>query len=186
MFKSTWIALSLIFIFPGCSDTKKQSSVEEANSMVASNVYELRDTQNKLYKVTKSGSDFIVEGYENKLVIFDIFATWCPPCRAVASHLAKLQKEFKDDLLVLGVTIEEDKTNADLIEYAKTYEANYTLINSKANRSFSNTLASSINVGSGFPIPLMVLYKNGKYITHYAGAVPPEMIRADIRRALGK
>jgi thiol-disulfide isomerase/thioredoxin len=185
MFKSILLATSLIFTISGCSDSS-QNSIEEANSMVASNVYELRDTQNKLYKVTKSANDFNLEGYENKVVIYDIFATWCPPCRAVAPHLNKFQEEFKDDILVLGVTIEEDKTNADLIEYANKYDAHYPLINSKANRAFTNAMASSINVGSGFPIPLMIMYKNGKYVTHYAGAVPPEMIRADIRRALGK
>ncbi len=185
MLKTTLLALSLIFILPGCSDST-QNSVEEANSMVASNVYELRDTQNKLYKVTKLGDEFHLESYDNKLVIYDIFATWCPPCRAIAPHLSKFQEEFKDDLIVIGVTIEEDKTNGDLIEYAKEHKANYPLMNSKANRNFSNAIASAINVGSGFPIPLMIMYKNGKYITHYSGSVPPEMIRADIRKALGK
>ncbi len=185
MFKTTLLALSLIFILPGCSDNT-QNSVEEANSMISSNVFELRDTQNKLYKVTKSGNEFHIEGYDDKLIIYDIFATWCPPCKAIAPHLSKFQEEFKDDILVLGITIEEDKTNGDLIEYSKKHDANYPLINSKANRNFSNALASSINVGSGFPIPLMIMYKNGKYITHYEGAVPPEMIRADIRSALGK
>ncbi|MEA3523192.1 MAG: TlpA disulfide reductase family protein [Campylobacterota bacterium] len=185
MFKGTLLALSLIFILPGCSDNS-QDAVEEANSMVASNVYELRDTQNRLFKITKSGNEFHLEGHKDTLIIYDIFATWCPPCKAITPHLSKFQEEFKDDLLVLGITIEEDKTNGDLIEYAKKYEANYPIVNSKANRDFSNILASTINVDSGFPIPLMVMYKNGKYITHYAGAVPPEMIRADIRRALGK
>jgi len=185
MFKATLLSLSLLFILSGCSDNSEKS-IETANAMVASNTYELRDTRNNLYKVTKVGKEFHLEGHDDKLVIYDIFATWCPPCRAMAPHLSEFQKEFKDDILVLGVTIEEDKTNADLIAYANEHNAHYPLINSKANRNFSNAMASAIDVGSGFPIPLIIMYKNGKYVTHYAGAVPPEMIRADIRRALGK
>ncbi len=185
MLKSILFVVISVFIYTGCSDNKKDV-IQEANSMVASNVYKLRDTQNRVYKVTKKADEFHIEGYDNRVVIYDIFATWCPPCRAVAPHLNKFQEEFKDDILVLGVTIEDDKTDADFIKYADKYGAHYPIINSKANRAFTNAIASSINVGSGFPIPLMVMYKNGKYITHYAGAVPPEMIRADIRRALGK
>ncbi len=185
MFIKIFAALAMLLLLSACSESKK-NVVEEANAMVASNTYELRDTNNTLYSVTKSGNDFHLKGYENKLVIYDIFATWCPPCKAIAPHLNALQEEFKDDLLVLGVTIEEDKTNADLIAYADEHNAHYPLINSAANRSFTNAVASAIDVGSGFPIPLMVMYRNGRYVTHYAGAVPPEMIRADIRRILGK
>ena len=31
----------------------------------------------------------------------------------------------------------------------------------------------------------MAMYKNGKYVTHYVGAIPEEMIESDIKMAMG-
>jgi len=187
MFKNILLLLSLLLLFSACSDTQdNEQIVEEANSMVASNVFMMRDIQGKEYEITKIADEYTVKGYENRVVIYDIFATWCPPCRAIAPYLAKFAKEFKDDVLVLGITIEEGKSNGDLMEYADAHDAHYPILNSAQNRTLANALASSVHIGSGFPIPLIIIYKNGRYFTHYAGAVPPEMIHADIKKALGK
>jgi thiol-disulfide isomerase/thioredoxin len=186
MIRSILFTLSLLFLIQGCSDNSQEVAVEKANAVIASNDYELHDLNGTTLSITKSANNFILKGAEGKLVIYDIFATWCPPCRAIAPHLAELQKEFSNDLLVIGITIEEDKTNADLLAYQKEHNADYTLVNSKQNRTFANALASAVDAGSGFAIPLLVMYKDGKYITHYAGAVPPEMIRADIKKILDK
>jgi thiol-disulfide isomerase/thioredoxin len=172
--------LSLMTLFQGCSDSS------DANKVVASETYNLTDTANRPFTVTKEGNNFTVAGHDGKVVIFDIFATWCPPCRAEAPHLANLQKKFPDALTILGVTIETDKSNADLEAFKNEYGADYTLINSKDNEKLSRAIASAIHVGQRFPIPLMVMYKDGKYVTHYVGAIPEEMIESDIKKALGR
>ena len=73
-------ALLLAALFHGCSD----SSEEPAESLVASNEFTLTDIAGNPYTVTKEGNNFILRGYENKIVLFDIFATWCQPCRSEA------------------------------------------------------------------------------------------------------
>ena len=37
-----------------------------------------------------------------------------------------------------------------------------------------------------YPIPLLVLLKDGEYYRHYVGAVPEEMIESDLLDALGR
>ncbi len=182
MFKKSLISLALLLplFFVACSS----SSEEDESNMVASNVYQLVATDGTEFNVTKQGSDFIVKGHENKVVMFDIFATWCPPCRAEAPHLSHLQKKYHQDFLVIGVTIEDEISNKDLNAFKETYHADYAIVNSPENARFYRAIASATKVGQRFPIPLMVLYKGGKYIKHYVGQTPEEMIESDIKQAI--
>jgi len=181
MLKKSLVLTSLTFslLFFGCSD-----STQEEESMVAKTSFELTSTQSQKFTITKEGNEFSLTPKSSKIIIYDIFATWCPPCRAEAPHLASLQKKFPDDLLVLGITIEDDKTNADLEAFKKEYGANYTILNSKDNKALASAMASVVGEGPRFGIPLMIMMKDGKYITHYSGMVPEEMIESDFKKAL--
>ncbi len=184
MFKKTLLSLSIVLplLFVGCSS----DSGEDENNMVASNTFHLVDTNGVDYNVTKSGLNFNVQGHEGQVIMFDIFATWCPPCRAEAPNLAHLQKKYHNEFLILGVTIEDEITNSELEAFKKKYGADYAIVNSKENERLYRAIASATRVGQRFPIPLMVMYKDGQYITHYVGQTPEEMIESDIKKALGK
>lgn len=175
------IAISTLLLLNGCEDKTQK---ENLNSLVSKNTYELKDLQGAKFSVTKTGNNFDVKGLENKIVIFDIFATWCPPCRSAASNLASLQKKYKDDIKIIGILIEENKNNAYVQNFVDKYGADYSISNSKDNQKLSRAIAGSIGIGQGFGIPLMVMYYNGKYINHYGGIVPEEMIESDIKLAL--
>jgi len=129
---------------------------------------------------------YTLDGANGKVVIFDIFATWCPPCRASAAHLSALKKKFKDDLIVIGVTIQEDLPNQKLQDFRETYGADYVLVNSTQNRRFVNSIAKNLELGDNFPIPIMAMFKDGKLVQHYVGMVEEEFVESDIKRALGK
>ena len=185
------IILTIIFLttltFTACSSNDdSKESVNSANSMIAKNEYILTSTDNKQYIITKEGEGFKLEGADGKVIIIDIFATWCPPCKAAASHLSSLQAKYKDDLVIIGVTIEEDATTEKLEEFRRKYDANYVLVNSETNRRLVNEVARALEVGDRFPIPLMAVYKDAKLINHYVGAVEEEFIDSDIKKALGK
>lgn len=182
MFKTTLISLSIILplLFAGCS------SDSEDGDYVATKTFHLLDTNGVDYNVTKSGLNFTVEGHEGKVIMFDIFATWCPPCRAEAPNLSHLQKIYRDEFLVLGVTIEDGIKNSELKAFKEQYGADYAIVNSQENERLYRAIASATKAGQRFPIPLMVMYKDGQYITHYVGQTPEEMIESDIKKALGK
>ncbi|PHR58887.1 MAG: thioredoxin [Arcobacter sp.] len=180
--KNLLVSLSTVFILAACSD----SSQDELNSLVSKSTYELKDLKNVEYKIIKEGRNFSVEGLEDKVIIFDIFATWCPPCRAAAPNLSTLQKNYKNEIKIIGILIEEDKSNTYVQRFVDTYGAEYSISNAPDNHDLARAVAATTDVGQGFPIPLMVMFYKGKYINHYIGAVPEEMIEMDIKKAMGK
>jgi len=183
MLKTSILSTLLTFtlFFQACSNDAEQN----ANDMISSNEYVLTAINNTQYIVKKEAGGFVVENTKGKIVIFDIFATWCPPCKAAASHLTSLQKKYKDNLVIIGITIEDDISNEKLQEFREMYDAQYTLVNSDQNRRLVDDIATNLKVGDRFPIPLMAMYLDGKLVNHYVGAIEEEFVESDIKRALG-
>jgi ABC-type Zn uptake system ZnuABC Zn-binding protein ZnuA len=76
--------------------------------------------------------------------------------------------------------------NSKLLDFRKTYNANYTLVNSEQNRRLADTIVNELKLGDRYPIPIMALYKDGKYINHFIGSIEEELIENDIKLAIGK
>jgi thiol-disulfide isomerase/thioredoxin len=190
----TIFVIALISLFSGCSEDKNR--VEEADSRDVSNQqvaeakallsevkYRLRaDGEETVVK--RVGSEFQFLGNEDRIVLVDFFSTWCPACRAVAPHLGSIQKKYPEKLLVYGVLLEEGKSDSEIRAFQQKYGATYKISNSQDNFRFSSAIASTLRLPRSFPIPLLVMLKDGKYFTHYIGAVPEEMIESDLKRAL--
>ena len=175
-------AILAMLIFTGCSkDTQKETNktIGDKSSKKASQDIVLKDTTGKEIKVTTLKNGFIFEGYENKIVLVNFFATWCPPCKAEIPHLNKLQEKYKGDLKIISVLLEENKSNESVINFINNNDIEFTITNSKGNYSLAKA------VGGVKSIPLMLIYdRNGTYSQHYIGAVPEEMIEADIKKVL--
>jgi len=183
--KAIFSIFVVLLLITGCSKDKQHQN-KEANEMKPTNEYILTSTENKKFTVIQEKDGFRLKGADGKVVIFDIFATWCPPCRKATAHLSALQKKYKDDLVVIGITIEDNINNEKLEEFKNTYGVNYVLVNSKINRVLADKIVQSLKLGDRYPIPIMTLYKDGKYITHYVGSIEEEFVQSDIKRALKK
>ncbi len=193
MFKKS-ILLTLLAVmvsFQACSKDKTDShsdvkNLQEANAMISTETYLLTGLDKTTYKITKEMDGFVLENAKEKVIIFDIFATWCPPCQASASHISSLQEKYKNDVVIIGLNIEDNIPNAKLEEFKKTYKANYILVNSPKNRLLADAIVSKLELGDRYPIPIMAIYKDGKLINHYIGLVQEEFVESDIKKALGK
>ena len=154
---------------------KQQTEKKEADLLV------LTDIEGKPYKLEATQNGIKFHGLEDKIVLLDFFATWCPPCRAEIPHLINLQNRYKGKIQILSILLEEDKDNRDLISFSKKYQFNFPILNSKENFLLAQAL------GGIRSLPTLVMYdRHGNYFTHYVGAVPEEMIEADIKKAMDK
>lgn len=185
-------ALALLLLLSGCSDSTQEAEAnataetksDAARALIATTDYHINSTKGEQLTVQKSGKRFTLQNHDETLVLFDLFATWCPPCRASAPHLAELQKHFAGKIKILGVSIEENKPLEYYSVFAEEYGADYTLVHEPDARKLARALAASIGIGRDFPIPLLIVFKNGEYYKDYAGIIPVEMLESDIKLAL--
>ncbi|NOX14435.1 MAG: TlpA family protein disulfide reductase [Epsilonproteobacteria bacterium] len=190
MKKIIYVCLFVIpIIFTACSNnadkniSKTKQKIEQ-NTVVGTESdgsFILKDVNDNNIKVTPTKKGFKFSNAQNKLVLVTFFATWCPPCIVEIPHLNNLQEKYKNDIKIIGILLEQNKSNDAIKKFINDNAINYTVTNSKGNQKLS------MSVGGVSSIPYMIMYdKKGNYVTNYLGAVPEEMIDSDIESALKK
>ena len=134
---------------------KTKAPVEKTESAEMAPNFDLTSTNGKSIKLSD---------YRGKVVIVDFWATWCPPCRKGIPDLIELQKEFKDNLVVIGVSLDQD-TKSDVVPFMKKYGINYPIVYG------DNQVI--MDYGSINAIPTsFVIDKTGKIVDKHIGLVP--------------
>lgn len=176
---SFFVILSIIFLLTGC-DSKDPEAIKNAIAKEQEpTVIELKTNNDQLINATISKNKIIFSGQENKVVLLNFFATWCPPCKAEIPHLNRLKERYKEQFEVIGVLVEKSKTKEEVNAFIEEYEIQFPVTNHTTNF----TLADA--VGGVKSIPTMLLFdKNGTLIRKYIGIVPEEMLEIDIKKGL--
>ena len=136
-------------------ESKTNPAVENKESSDLAPNFDLTSTDGKKIKLSD---------YRGKVVIVDFWATWCPPCRKGIPDLIELQKEFKNNLVVIGISLDQD-TKSDVIPFIKKYGINYPIV--------YGTNQVIMDYGSINAIPTsFVINKEGKIVDKHIGLVP--------------
>lgn len=100
---------------------------------------------------------------QKDLTVVNIWATWCPPCKAEMPTLAKLAKDIeKDNLQLIGIPLDISMQNDSEAETAKNMlaDAGAEYLNLKMTPEIKEALFSSL---PGLPAT-MLLDANGKMV----------------------
>ncbi|HEV3467724.1 MAG TPA: TlpA disulfide reductase family protein [Pyrinomonadaceae bacterium] len=129
------------------------------------------------------GAPFRLSDFRDKVVVLDIWATWCGPCRFEIPHLVDISKEFAPKgVEVIGLTLENPQTDEEKVrDFAREYKINYKLGWARAD------VAQELMAGRG-NIPQTFIIKDGKIVKRFIGFSPdksPPMLLAAIEEATG-
>jgi thiol-disulfide isomerase/thioredoxin len=73
-----------------------------------------------------NGKDVKLSSFKGKVILLNFWATWCGPCKAEIPHLVELQKEYPNDLVVLGMSVDDPLEK--LKPFAEQYKINYPVL----------------------------------------------------------
>jgi len=64
---------------------------------------------------------------QSTVMVMDVWATWCPPCRAEIPYLVGLQNKYKDrkDIMIVGIAIDQEKSK--VTDFVKSQKINYPI-----------------------------------------------------------
>ena len=125
-----------------------------------------------------------LEEFRGRVVILDIWATWCGPCRMEIPDFIKLQDKYRDKgLEIVGVSIDPFDSRggpgaAAVAPFMQQYKINYHVwtISSPA-------ALAGYPMGQGIPTTY-VLDRTGRVSKTYVGAQPMAVFEKDIKDLL--
>ncbi len=128
---------------------------------------------------TLEGKTVKLSDYKGKIIIIDFWATWCPPCRKGIPDLIELQKAYSKDLVVVGISLDQERTLKDLKPFIENYGINYPVVlgNEKVVKDYGGINA--------IPTSFIVDQK-GFIIDSHVGLVPKTVYEDKIKMLLGK
>ena len=161
-----FIALFLIalFAFNGCNQDKTtQTQIEQSNYYKTGDEIELTSIIGTKATIIRTENGFKLKD-SNKILMLDIFGTYCAPCQKEAPHLMDFQLKNADKFMIIGLIHFEDVSDEYILEnFSKKYNAYYFISNSKENSKIIDQALNDISYNRALSIPFKVVLKDGKY-----------------------
>lgn len=167
------LALLLIYLAPGASLPSDDDDVGQvADAAIVGNQAPMHFTLKDM-----NGVDVKLSSFKGKIVMLNFWATWCPPCKVEIPDLIELQKQYGDDLVILGVSI--DDTPDQLKPFASEYHVNYPMLVGKGRDDVIEAF------GGTWALPsTAIIGRDGKIAQKHTGIRSREQFESDIKGLL--
>jgi thiol-disulfide isomerase/thioredoxin len=112
--------------------------------------------------------------YDNKVLILDFWATWCPPCRKEIPGFIELQKKYAEKgLVIVGFSFDNDPSAHDV--WIKEQKVNYLSIFMQTDPGKAVVDQFQKQVGEISSIPTtLVIDRKGRIVYKHVGYGSPE------------
>lgn len=129
------------------------------------------------------GKNLRIKDYAGKIVILDVWATWCGPCRVEIPHLIDLANEFRSQgVEVIGLTTEDPDSDREKVEaFVREFKIGYPI--GFARGEFARFLLQGQDI-----IPqTYVIGRDGYLVRRFIGfnaQTSPPQLRAAVEEAV--
>jgi len=126
--------------------------------------------------VDLDGRDVSLATWQGRVVVINVWATWCPPCRREIPALAAIQDRYRDRVLVIGL-LQDNVTDEFVRAFGRSVHINYPVVR------------STFEIESRFPqilaIPMtFIVDAAGRLAAMYAGELDPVEFERDLKSTL--
>ena len=162
--------------FNGLRDDKDfKAVVDKCRRALADMPYRLKDL---------AGKDIQKKDYEGKVVVIDVWGTWCPPCRMEIPSFVKLQEKYgKDGLAIIGLCWEKSPPDENIRKKVEKFVAD-NKINYTVALISPEVLGALPGVG-GFPTKFFV-GRDGVVAERITGMLDERKLEAKVTRLLAE
>jgi cytochrome c biogenesis protein CcmG/thiol:disulfide interchange protein DsbE len=175
-----YLLLATFTISLNACESKNESNNEFDNSnyLEADNIKSDSKKAPDFNLPTVEGKSLKLSDFKGKIVIVDFWATWCPPCRKGIPDLIEIQNEFKNDVVIIGISLDRE-TKKDVPAFIKNYKINYPVVygNSEVAQSYGGVSA----IPTAF-----IIDKKGNIVDMHVGLMPKSTYVSKIKQLLGK
>ncbi|HEU4477118.1 MAG TPA: redoxin family protein [Pyrinomonadaceae bacterium] len=113
---------------------------------------------------TVDGETLRLSSHAGKVVVIDLWATWCSPCRKEIPQLVQFNKDYKDrGVEVIGLTTEDPQAAAQKVrDFANEFHIDYTL-------GWAGAAAAALMQGNNNIPQKFVITRDGRLLKRFIG-----------------
>ncbi len=167
-----------------CSDTQARQAAQKASAGPVPGagvkvVFSDHPLPMPAFKLTDINTGLPIDqsAWRGKVVLLNFWATWCGPCRMEIPDLIKLQDRYRDNLVIIGLSIDEGPVDA-VKAFAAAEKINYpvAVVNDQVEKLFGGITS----VPSTF-----VVSPDGGIVQRHVGLLRADVTEQEVR-ALAK
>jgi peroxiredoxin len=120
------------------------------------------------------GKTHKLSDYKGKVVLLNFWATWCGPCKAEIPAFVELQDQYKKDLTIIGLSVDDpiDKAKA----FAAEYKVNYPMVLGENHEDIQDAYGPIWGIPASF-----IISRDGKICKKHMGIAPKSQFEKEIK-----
>ena len=165
------IILSFLTLLQLSGHAKQTTEIQSvSNKEIVLDKTIIKTIKGEVIHVDRTKNGLIFKGYEDKIILLEVFGHSCPPCKASIPGYNRLQKKHQKDVVVIAIEV-WGSDNTGLKKYAHTHGIHYKAIAKINSGKMVSFIGNLTGWHPGLGVPYLMLLSRGGAI---AKDVPPQ------------